>query len=443
MTPDLQASPYKAGFLARTVPRLSPDGHAELVARISRHNYRPAVIVWQGEIVFGEELLEAYRETGVDPEFEHLADDADPWEKLAAEAVPALEMDANAKGVTAALASLYSPRGRPRAKEENSANLQKKTRGIMAERFSVSVRLVDYAASVLIEDGKAAPELRQAVREWKVNATDAARILEESHEVQARAVAMVLEGKTGTVKGAAEHVEREMVQAEEQAAMVEILAQPLDETITLHVAQVAEMLQVVPEASVDAIITNPPHVADRLFMYFDLAEFAAHALKPTGCLIVVGQGILLPGIMEALSHREIQWRWEGDLLFRGKPTTSGRPHHVRLHRCPLLIYGKRAFGLDPTDDLIEVAGDDELPPGLDRNDVAMELIVERFCRPGQVVCDPILLDRASTALAARKFGCTFVGATEEASSRDRIHARLVPPGKGQPGDQDAVEPDRH
>ena len=55
----------------------------------------------------------------------------------------------------------------------------------------------------------------------------------------------------------------------------------------------------------------------------------------------------------------------------------------------------------------------------------MELILERFCRPGQVVCDPAMLNRAGAALAARKLGCRFVGAAAVQSWRDRIHVRLA------------------
>ena len=55
----------------------------------------------------------------------------------------------------------------------------------------------------------------------------------------------------------------------------------------------------------------------------------------------------------------------------------------------------------------------------------MRLIVERFCRPGQTVCDPWMLDRAGTALACRGLGCTFIGATERPHSRDRIRVRLA------------------
>ncbi len=55
----------------------------------------------------------------------------------------------------------------------------------------------------------------------------------------------------------------------------------------------------------------------------------------------------------------------------------------------------------------------------------MALIVERFARPGQVVCDPIPLDRASTALAARKHGCYFIGADKDEVNLERIKRSLA------------------
>ena len=55
----------------------------------------------------------------------------------------------------------------------------------------------------------------------------------------------------------------------------------------------------------------------------------------------------------------------------------------------------------------------------------MALIVERFARPGQVVCDPIPLDRASTALAARKHGCYFIGADTNDVNLERIRRSLA------------------
>ena len=53
------------------------------------------------------------------------------------------------------------------------------------------------------------------------------------------------------------------------------------------------------------------------------------------------------------------------------------------------------------------------------------MIVERFARPGQVVCDPVLLDRSSIALAARRHGCIFIGAGTDQSCINRIRDRLA------------------
>ena len=55
----------------------------------------------------------------------------------------------------------------------------------------------------------------------------------------------------------------------------------------------------------------------------------------------------------------------------------------------------------------------------------MALIFERFARPGQVVCDPILQGRASTALAARTHGCFFIGADGDDVNLGRIRRSLT------------------
>ena len=140
MTDNPKEYPYPIGPLAESFPPLSPARHAALVVRIAQHSFRPAVIVWREEIIFGVALLKAYKEAGVEPRFEQLADDADPTEALAAAAIPFLEMDNNARGRAAWMASEWSTRGRPRDEDQNSANLQNKTRAAMAERFGVSVR---------------------------------------------------------------------------------------------------------------------------------------------------------------------------------------------------------------------------------------------------------------------------------------------------------------
>ena len=440
MTDNLKEYPYPIGQLAESFPPLSPTRHAALVVRIAQHGFRPAVIVWRDEIIFGVALLKAYEEAGVEPRFEQLADDADPTEALAAAAIPFLEMDSNARGRAAWTASEWSTRGRPREEDQNSANLQNKTRDIMAQRYGVSVRLVNYFAQVLSENSQAAPALQQAVRDWRIRGTDAAQVISRPAVVQERAVELVMNKEVRTVSQAVKRVEREMAEADEAAALADMLAQPLDETITLHVAQVADMLRLVPANTVDVIITHPPDDEKQLFLYSDLAALAAHALKPSGLMAVLGSGMLLPWMLAHLEHEGIRWIMEQDVLFQGPPNSSRHPYFLDLHRRPLLVYGKPAFRPAGVDDLITVPPPEELPAGLDRNETAMDLIVRKLCRPGQTICDPIMLDRAGTALGARKLGCTFIGATEHQSCRDRIRGRMMEAEVGGGGQSETGSP---
>ena len=177
--------------------------------------------------------------------------------------------------------------------------------------------------------------------------------------------------------------------------------------------------------SVDAIITHPPHTEEALHLFSDLGNFAAHALKTSGVIVVVGSGTLLPQMLERLQHPQLRWVGEWDLLFHGHPARSGPPHWINLHRQPLLVYGKPGFRPYEMDDLIEVPAPDGDPRGTDRNEASMKLVVERFARPGQVVSDPVMLDRSGTALAARKLGCTFIGADRTPSCVERVRKRLA------------------
>ena len=64
MTDNPKEYPYPIGPLAESFPPLSPARHAALVVRIAQHSFRPAVIVWREEIIFGVALLKAYKEAG-------------------------------------------------------------------------------------------------------------------------------------------------------------------------------------------------------------------------------------------------------------------------------------------------------------------------------------------------------------------------------------------
>ncbi len=417
--------PYPISFLALAFPPLSPAQYSRLLASIIAHGLIHPIVVWRGQVIDGLHRLKACVEAGVEPRYEVLDDAEDPFEYLGDENVPLRNMDQNEKAQTAYLMSQYSAPGRPRTPEENSAYLRNITQGEAAKLIGVSTRLVSDVSRVLSEDGPAVPALREAVTQWRIRYSAASRHVDRPPEVQNKAVDLVFRGEAKTIKRAVERVEREIALAEEAAALADILSRPPDETITLHTSKVSDLNGLVTAGSVDAVISHPPLTEEALPLLSGLASFAAHALADTGVMVVVGNGLILPRMLEQLGHPDLEWLAEFDLVLQGPPDWSGGPHRIALHRRPLLVYGKGHFPVEGLDDLIEAPPADELPPGLRRNEFAIGMVLDRFCRPGQTVCDPVMRDRAGTALAARDLGCIFVGASETQSSIDRIRVRLA------------------
>ncbi len=418
-----QQQEYPIGDLARIFPEMPPDDYARLVTSIRDQGLLEAITIWRGEVIDGRHRLAACAEAGVEPRFEFLDDAADPLRHILGRNALRRHLDESQRAVVAHRVSRDSMPGRPRVGEENCVNLRSFTQGEAAELLGVSRRLVTHASRVLAENSPAAAELRQAVEQGQVRVSDAARLVGQPNEVQRKAVELVVSGESRTLNGAARRVRREMLRMQEASAREDNLARPLDDVTTLHIAPVSGLDGLVAPESVDAIITHPPHTEESLSLFSDLAAFAAHALRPTGVMVVVGSGTLLPRMLERLQHPQFRWVGEWDLLFHGNPAGSGPPHWLQVHRWPLLVYGKPTFRPNGMDDLVEAP--DGLPPGRGRNETAMELVVERFARPGQVVCDPVMLDRSGTALGARKLGCTFIGADRNPSCVERVWNRLA------------------
>ena len=410
--------------LARMFPPLTLERYAALVASIIALGLLDPITVWRGQIIDGLHRLKACAEAGVEPRYEFLDDDADPVQYVIAKNGLRRQMDDSQRAVVAHGLSQWSTPGRPRRDEENCSKLNSLSQGAAAEALQVSRTLVSYASRVLAEDSPAVPALQQAVREWKVKVSDAARVAKKSPEVQQRALDLLEKEEVRTLTGGARQAEREIAQAEEAEVRESSLALALGDTVTLHTATVAALQTLVAPASVDVIITHPPHTEAFLPTFSDLATFAAHALKPGGTMVVVGSGVLLNQTLHRLEHPELKCVAELDLVFRGKPINSGPPYFMRLHRRPVLVYRKGQSKLESMDDLFEVPPPEALPWGTSEHDTAMAMLVERFVRPGQTVCDPVMMDRAGTALAARKSGCTFIGAERIGSCVDRIRRRL-------------------
>ena len=420
---------YKVHPLAALFPDATPEEDAGLEASISTHGLLDhgglgAVIMFQRKVLDGRRLLDTCAKLGVEPRFVTLPDDANPLAFLLAKNVYHRTLSESQRAVVAYLLWSRFGSGAPAAGEGDCVNLRSLTQEKCADLLRVSRSLVTHAGRVLSPESPAVPELRRAVELGQVRITDASSMLTQPAEVQRQATAMVVDDKAQTVTRAVQQVNREAVSREDSENLATNLALPLGDTLTLHTASAGDMQILVTRAAVDAIITHPLPRKGTLDLLDDLVVFAEHALRDTGALIVVGSGLLLPEMLERLSQTGLQWAGAFVIVSPEPSGSSGPPHNIQLRHRPVLVYGKPAFRFQGGEDLIEVPPSEGKLSLRRQNEVAMEMLVQRFTHPGQTVCDPCMLDQAGVSLGARQNGCNFIGASEFQTGRDWVQQRL-------------------
>jgi hypothetical protein len=87
------------------------------------------------------------------------------------------------------------------------------------------------------------------------------------------------------------------------------------ERATLIQGNCLEVLQDLPEASVDAVITDPPFLTQNLHLYGDVASMLPRILKTGGSLLSLVPHFALPRVLadvgQYLKYRWIMCMWQG------------------------------------------------------------------------------------------------------------------------------------
>ena len=251
------------------------------MASIGENGLLEPIAVWRGEVIDGRHRLRACLEAGVEPRFSQLEDATDPVQYVLARNEARRHLDESQRAVAAYKLSAGSRPGPPRQDGEQSANLHNAfsfTQGQAAEllRCEPEERQLRGQGAGDRQSGGAGAAPGGGTGQIKVS--DAANVVGQPAEVQEAALALVESGAAKTLGRAVRQVNSERAEAAAAVAGDANLAKPLDETITLHRAALADLDKLVAAASVDVISTHPPHGRESLPLLADLAP-----LRPTRC----------------------------------------------------------------------------------------------------------------------------------------------------------------
>lgn len=109
---------------------------------------------------------------------------------------------------------------------------------------------------------------------------------------------------------------------------------------TIHCADCADGLLLVPDGSIDVILTDPPYIGD-LFgkAYQILADHAARVLKPSGFLVTYAGQYHLDKIMQILGGAGLGWFWLVSQECNGQCSILHSRNVMARHK-PILVYQK-------------------------------------------------------------------------------------------------------
>jgi ParB/RepB/Spo0J family partition protein len=195
---------------------------------------------------------------------------------------------------------------------------------------------------------------------------------------------------------------------------LQLMQQLLDEqaqkqNYTLHCARFQDLLDTIPDASLDWIITDPPYGREFLPEYADLASWAARKLKPGASLIVLCGQSYLPDLLQSLSV-SLTYHWCLAYLTPGGQAVQLWQREVNTFWKPVLWFVNGTYEGKWVGDVTRSAvnDNDKRLHTWGQSESGMADLVERLTYKGETICDPFM-GAGTTGVVALRSGRKFVG----------------------------------
>lgn len=188
---------------------------------------------------------------------------------------------------------------------------------------------------------------------------------------------------------------------------------PLDDRIKVLQGDFREVLNqdIVPDDSVDLIMTDPMYTLEFLPLWADLAQFASRVLKPGHLLVAYAGYFHLPRIIDSL-EAHLNYIWLASVQYQRRNAVFP----VKINSCfkPVLIFSKGKYQPGPDvdwlddsfqgDPYMDVKTESELQQGVGE----FSYFIDCLTNPGDLVVDPFL-GYGTCGIACKRTGRRFIG----------------------------------
>jgi site-specific DNA-methyltransferase (adenine-specific) len=179
---------------------------------------------------------------------------------------------------------------------------------------------------------------------------------------------------------------------------------------------------ILPENSVDAIITDPPYGKDYLSVYEDLSLLAKKVLKDGApCLVMTGQSYL-EKVLNSLS-KHLTYQWTLAYLTTGSSVqVFGRK--IKSNWKPIIFLSNGKNDWEHTDDVIRSDREDKRFHEWGQSITGMISLVEKFTVKNQTILDPFC-GGGSTGVSCLLTDRFFIGTDISEQEIKKTQKRLM------------------
>ena len=350
---DLEIHPH-----ADMVPRMLPRKYQELKLSIGqRGQYEPVIVTREDppRIIDGRHRYWACAGN---------SDSSHEFAKSATREIDPLEFVLDKQGLHKELTksqralfgyrlSRHSTVGRPRNDDENCENFRNFSQEEAARRVGVSRKQIELIKRLLESDSLVAADLEEALSQGSITVHAGLGLLEEPGEVQTRAMEMLRSGQAQTLARAVKLIRRESETGGSDGDQISVRPAGKDDVAIIH-SVVSDLHRVVTENSVDVIISIPSTAREQLASLGEVADFAEHALAPTGIVAVIADPSILGPAMEQLIRPGLL-QFLAELVIVSDTPFSRKNQAVAMHRS-VLVFGKEDSRMRAGDSVLPTCG---------------------------------------------------------------------------------------
>lgn len=168
-----------------------------------------------------------------------------------------------------------------------------------------------------------------------------------------------------------------------------------------------ETLSVIPDQSIDLIVTDPPYPKEDLPLWSDLSAFAARTLGDRGILFAWTGQIFLPEVIRRLSEH-LNYGWTYALMLPGSGSRIMGRHIIQGWK-PIVAFTRNAWPSGEwADDVLISPSREKSNYEWEQNGAPALRLIERHSADNALVVDPFM-GVGTFGLAAQSLGRRFIG----------------------------------